>query len=198
MTYFIIGLTALVSLIALGNQDTFDKLSLIPYRIKRNKSEWFRILSHGFIHGGIGHLAFNMLTLYFFGPILENRIMSPMEFLLFYLSAIVFASLVTYQNNKDNESYAACGASGAVSAVLFVLVFYEPWSKLYLYFAIPVYFILFALGYLGYSLYMSKKENNRIAHDVHFYGALYGIAYTLLMHPESLRIFINKISRLPF
>jgi membrane associated rhomboid family serine protease len=198
VTYIIIGFTVLISMYALNDEVVFRKLAFAPYIIKRNTSEWFRLISHGFIHGNLGHLLFNMITLYFFGPIVEGRVMSEVEYLVFYLLGIAFSCAASYQNNKDNSSYLACGASGSISAILFVLVFYEPWSVLYISFIIPLYYILFALGYLFYSWYMSTKEDTRIAHDAHLYGALFGIAYVLLVHPESLSIFIQKIGNPPF
>lgn len=198
ITYLLIVVTAVLSFLSFSDNSSFEKLVFIPHRIKENSSEWFRFISHGFVHGDLSHLAFNMLTLYFFGPIVENKIMSSTEFLLFYLLSIATASAVTYKKKKNDPNYIACGASGAISALLFVLVFYEPWSKLYLYFAIPIYYILFAIGYLIYSWYMDRRGKGNIAHDIHFYGALVGVTYVLLVHPESLNIFLRKIQMLPW
>ncbi len=198
ISYCIIALTVGTSIYTFSNAQIFDKLAFYPYLIKRRPSESFRFISHGFIHGDYGHLLFNMVTLYFFGPLVEESIMSKTEFTLFYLSSMILASSAAYQTNQDNQDYRACGASGAISAILFVLVFYEPWSVLYISFFIPIYYILFAIGFLMYSWYMDKKSTGRIAHDTHLYGALVGIAYTLLFHPESLSIFLQKIKHLPF
>ncbi|MBK7689837.1 MAG: rhomboid family intramembrane serine protease [Bacteroidetes bacterium] len=198
ITYIIIGITILVSLICFSNSETFEKLLLSPYSIHRNQKERFRLLSHGFVHADIGHLAFNMITLYFFGREIEQSIMSPTEYVLFYVSAVIFAGLPSYKKNIDNPEYKAVGASGAVSAVMFILVLYSPWSVIYLKFIIPIYFILFAAGYLLYSSYQSKHGKDNIAHDVHLWGALYGLAFTLIFHPESLRIFLDQIQNAPF
>lgn len=198
ISYAIIGLTVLVSMRALSDRELFEKLDFRPYIIHRNPSERFRFISHGFLHGDMSHLIFNMVTLYFFGPIVENRIFGSFEFLVFYIVGIAVACVSSYQSNKDNPSYVAIGASGAISAILMVLVFYEPWSVLYISFIIPLYYILFAIGYLVYSWYMSNKSGSRIAHDTHLYGALFGIAYTLIFHPEALSIFMQKIQILPF
>jgi membrane associated rhomboid family serine protease len=163
-----------------------------------NNNQMFRFLSHAFVHGDIGHLAFNMITLYFFGSGIEGNILSGPEFLLFYIAAIIFASLPAYQKNKNNSSYTAVGASGAVSAVMFVTVLYQPWAVVYIKFIIPIYFILFAVGYLIYSTYQSKHGKDNVAHDVHLWGALFGIAYMLLLHPDCLRIFLNQVMKPPF
>jgi membrane associated rhomboid family serine protease len=198
ITILIISVTTLISFIAFSNEIVFRKFAFKPYEINKSGKLSLGFLTHGFIHADIGHLFFNMLTLYFFGSNIEKSIMSETEYSIFYLSAIVFASAIPYQNHKENPNYISCGASGAVSAVLFVLVFYEPWSKLYLHFFIPIYYILFAIGYVVYSWYMSKKNADRIAHDVHLYGALFGIAYILLIHPESLSILLEKLKHHPF
>jgi membrane associated rhomboid family serine protease len=198
ITYFIIGLTAVVSFLCFSNSDTFEKLVLFPYGMEKSKSQYYKLLTHGFIHGDMGHLVFNMLTLFFFGMSVENKIMGPTEFLIFYVLSIIIPAAIVFQKNKNNPSYRACGASGGVSAVLFSCILYEPWSKLQIYFIIPVYFIIFAVGYIAYSYYMAKKAKDNVAHDVHMYGAFFGLAYILIMHPEALRVFFDKLLNPPF
>ncbi len=198
ISILIIVVTCIVSFACFSNEANFQKLAFIPYEIN-NSNKWsFRFISHGFVHADIGHLFFNMLTLYFFGTIVETTIMSPTEFVLFYLGSMAFAALIPYQKHKNNPQYISCGASGAVSAILFVMVFYQPWSKIYLHFFIPIYYVVFAIGYLAYSWYMDRQNKGRIAHDVHLYGALFGISYILISHPESLNIFIEKLKHHPF
>lgn len=197
-TIGIIALTAIVSFYAFNKQDVFDKLCLYPYGMHQKRGDYFRLISVGFVHADIGHLLFNMLTLYFFGTQLENYVFSEMQYILFYTSALAISCLDDYVKQKENSGYRACGASGAVSAVVFALVLFEPWGVVYLKFVIPVYFILYAFGYLLYSYYMSKQSSDRIAHGVHMWGALYGIAFTLLVKPESLRIFLELIQTPPF
>jgi membrane associated rhomboid family serine protease len=198
ISYFIIGLTTVISFLSFSKPDTFERLVLFPYGMNRSKKQYFKLLSHGFVHGDTGHLFFNMLTLFFFGVWVENKIMGATEFLIFYSMALVIPAAIVFQKNKDNPSYRACGASGAVSAVLFSCILYDPWSKLVLYFFIPIYYIVFAVGYLTYSYYMTKKAKDNIAHDVHMYGAFFGMAYVLIVHPEALRIFLDKLSNPPF
>ncbi len=198
ITLGIIAVTVILSVYCFSNNQGFDKLSLLPQKMQQESSQKYRLISHAFIHADIGHLFFNMLTLFFFGREVENRILSPAEFIVFYIMAIVFSCLPTYQQHKENPGYSAVGASGAVSAVMFVLVLFQPWSVIYLKFIIPIYFILFAVGYLGYSYYQSKKNEGNIAHDVHLWGALFGIAYMFIVHPSSFRTFLNQIAHAPF
>jgi membrane associated rhomboid family serine protease len=187
-----------LSLYCLSNRDAFDKLCLVPEKINNDPSQRYRLISHAFIHADLGHLLFNMLTLYFFGTELEGGILSEGEYVIFYLVAILLSSLPSYQQHKHNPDYVAVGASGAVSAVMFALVLFSPWSVIYIKFIIPIYFILFAVGYLGYSYYQSKNNQSNIAHDVHMWGALFGLAYMLIVHPSSLRTFLDQMSNAPF
>jgi len=180
------------------NHDIFEKFCFTPYQMHQKKGDYFRFISSGFIHGDFAHLLFNMLTLYFFGKVLEEHIFSQTQYVLFYFSALFFSGLNTYIKQKNNPDYRACGASGAVSAIIFSMVLFQPWSIVYLKFFIPIYFILFAIAYLVYSYYMSNKDASKIAHDVHLWGALYGIAFTLILRPESLSIFKEQIQHVPF
>lgn len=198
LTLFFIGFTAILSLSCFANKEVFDRFAFKPHLMQQNSNQMYRFLSHGFVHADIGHLAFNMITFYFFGREIEQSIMGQTEFIIFYLSAIVFATLPTYNKQKNNPDYIAVGASGAVSAILFVMVLYAPWAIIYLKFIIPIYFILFAAGYLAYSTYQSKFGKDNVAHDVHLWGALYGIAYVMIFHPTSLSIFLTQIQEPPF
>ncbi len=186
-----------LSLYCFSKHEVLDKLLFSPYQINEDKSQYFRFISHAFIHNDAGHLIINMLTLYFFGTELEH-IFSSTEYIVFYLLAILFSSLPSYQSNKDNPNYRAVGASGAVCAVMFALVLYSPWSVVYINFFIPIYFILFTVGYLIYSNYKIKNSNDNIGHEAHMWGSIFGIAFTLITHPISMSIFLEQIKEAPF
>jgi len=197
VTYFLIGLISLSSFVAFRSPKVFSDASFSPSMIRSYK-DYYRFFTYSFLHGDVGHLFFNMITLYFFGTELEKILNSPLEFMIFFLSASAVSVLPSFRENKKNPQYICVGASGAVSAVVFYLVLYTPWDLVYIHFIIPLYFILYAIGYLTYSSYMSNKKQDNVAHDVHLWGALYGIAYALIIHPHSLRIFLNQIVSPPF
>ena len=134
------------------------------------------LITSGFIHGDFGHLLFNSLTLFFFGPDLERRIGSA-KFLALYFLGLVLSSLGTVYKQKDNPDYAALGASGAILAVLFAFIVYYPTRMLYLYFAIPIPAVVFAFGYVAYSWWASKNRRDNINHDAHLDGALTGLIF---------------------
>lgn len=196
ITYILIGITAITSFTAFSNIELLNKMIFYPYEIKR-KNEWWKFISHGFVHADMQHLIFNMLTLYFFGRQIEvtfqalfgNEWMYP----VFYLSALFFASLPSYLKHKDNASYRSLGASGAISAVLFATIIFDPWQILYLNFFIPIPALLFAVGYVIYSSYMSKKGNDNIGHDAHLYGALYGIVFPIVFKPQLISYLIEEL-----
>ena len=192
LTWLIIGFTCLLSITAFQNAEVYGKLLFSPYLIHRQKGEWFRFLSVGFVHVDAGHLLGNMLTLFFFGRGIE-QIFSPAQFIIFYVSALALSCAPSFNKHKENPEYSAAGASGAVSAIVFATVLYGPWDIIYLKFFIPLPFILYAVGYLFYSGYMAKKGSDNTGHDAHLWGALYGVAFTLITHPDSFSRFISEI-----
>jgi len=61
-------------------------------------------------------------------------------------------------------------------------------------FFIPVPAIIYAVLFLVYSAFMSRKGGDNINHDAHFYGALFGIVFTIAVRPEVIRIFLDELS----
>jgi len=197
ITLALIAANCIISFMAFKNNVLLNKLIFHPPDITKNK-QWYRFITSGFIHKDFNHLLFNMITLFFFGQALEPLFdavgLSPIVYLVFYLSAIVVSEIPTYIKEKNNENYYSLGASGAVSAVVFALVLFAPWEKIYIKFIIPVPFILYAVGYLAYSAYMDRKGTDHIGHSAHLWGALYGIAFMLVAFPESYKIFMDQIA----
>ena len=146
--------------------------------------EQIRMLSSGFLHVDISHLAFNMLTLYFFAPVVYSEL-GNFSFLLVYVGSLIFGSLLTMIFHKDDYSYRAVGASGAVTGVLYSAILLHPEMNLYLFFIpIPIKAYIFGIGYLLYSIYGMKAKNDNIGHTAHFGGAIGGYVITLIKAPE--------------
>lgn len=172
----ILATIAIVSMIALnGSPALLDRNLLRPYFIVRNRA-YSTLVTSGFIHGDFGHLFFNGITLFFFGPGLERRIGTP-RFLSLYMIALVLSSLGTVIKRRNDPNYAALGASGAILGVLFAYIVYFPTNMLYLYFALPIPAVLFAFGYLGYSMWAAKHSRDNINHDAHLDGAITGLIF---------------------
>jgi membrane associated rhomboid family serine protease len=173
--------------------------SFQPVRVWE-RGEYHRFLTAGFVHAGTGHLAFNMITLFFFGPLLE-RILGPALFLILYFGSMLAAHLLTYAMHRDDPSYSAVGASGAISGVIFAFCVFFPLQNLYLFFALPVPAILFAFGYVFGSIYAMRQERQQglpgnIAHEAHIGGALAGILLTVLLEPRSVESFVRSFQQL--
>jgi len=148
--------------------------------------EQIRMLSSGFLHADMGHLLFNMLTLYFFAPVVFS-FLGTSSFVLVYFGSLIFGSLLTMIFHKDDYGYRAVGASGAVTGVLYSAILLQPDMMLGLYFVIPIPAYLFGILYLLYSIYGMKAKNDNIGHTAHFGGAIGGYLITLLRNPELIQ-----------
>ncbi|RDY68282.1 rhomboid family intramembrane serine protease [Lysobacter soli] len=194
LTFALIAVTVLVSWLAFERPALLDRLILWPPAIDRKK-QYDRLLTHGFIHADWSHLLFNMITLYFFGRLIERvmaELVGPLGFVLFYLSAIVIAILPTYLRHRHDPTYRSLGASGAVSAVLFAFILLQPWSLILVFF-LPMPAILYAVMYIGYSIYMDKRGGDNINHSAHISGAIYGVLFMLLMEPRFGGAFLQRL-----
>jgi len=146
--------------------------------------EQIRMISSGFLHADIGHLAFNMLTLYFFAPVVYGYL-GNFSFGLIYFGSLVFGSLLTLFFHANDYSYRAIGASGAVTGVLYSAILLQPNMNLFLFFIpIPIPAYIFGIGYLLYSIYGMKAKRDNIGHTAHFGGAIGGYLITLVKEPH--------------
>jgi membrane associated rhomboid family serine protease len=199
ITYIIIGFTVLMSMWAFSDHNVFHRLKHYPYAEARH-NEHFRWITGGLLHGDYGHLLFNMITLYFFGPLLEQNLavvfpgVSKFMFVLFYVLALVASSSASYMKHKDNPHYAAIGASGATAAVLFACILFIPTIGIMMFFIpIPIPGIIFGPLYLWYSSYAEKRGGDNIGHLAHYYGAIFGFVFPLFFKPGLLLEFIAKV-----
>lgn len=213
ITLLIIIVTSIVSYFAgltpqdkIARQGVFDQLKHYPIAEKRNK-EYYRFLSSGFVHGSWMHLIFNMYVLYEFGQTVENIFVEVfgsfgrIGYLLMYLAAIVVADIPSFLKHQNNPGFASIGASGAVSAVLFIYIMFYPWAGLtfifFPFFAFPA--IVLGIGYLIYSSWASKRGRDNIDHSAHFAGAIFGIVFIVMTYPQIIGQFLNSIkSNMPF
>lgn len=147
--------------------------------------EQLRMISSGFLHADIAHLAFNMITLYFFAPILIISLGS-FSFLLVYFGSLIFGSLLTMIFHGNEYSYRAVGASGAVTGVVYSAILMYPDMEIGLFGVIPVPAYIFGIAYLLYSIYGMKSRTDNIGHTAHFGGAIGGYVITLIKLPSLL------------
>ncbi|SHL50605.1 Rhomboid family protein [Chitinophaga jiangningensis] len=195
-TLIIIIITCVVSITAFSNGSQWDKLSMQPYMVKHHH-QWYRFITGGFLHGDYMHLFFNMLTLYFFGRYAEMLFFaitgSKVTYVVYYILAIIAGNIPGFFKHQNDSHYVAIGASGAVSAVLFTTILLYPWEKIYLYFAIGIPAVIYALLFLAYSSYMSKRGMDNIGHDAHIWGAIFGFVAPIALRPELAQNFLDAL-----
>ncbi len=214
----IIAVTSIISMMAFNNKDLLYRYMFIPVRVE-GSGEKYRFFSHMFIHADVMHLLFNMISLYFLGNVMLTAqggtyydgsggiieiqdswiqkygfIEGQIRFATLYFAGGLFATLIPYSRNKNNSSYMSLGASGAVSAVIFAAILWNPTMKINLFFipiGIPAY--IFGPLYIAYEIYMDKRGNTGIAHDAHLGGAIFGILFVLFTNIDAGKRLIEQI-----
>ena len=201
ITVIIIAITCIVSILCFNGTLNGNKLIFNAYQVWHRK-EWYRMLTSGIIHSGWGHLFFNMLTLYFFGRVVEQYfsaafggVLGAVLYVMLYVSALAISSLGDLVKYRDNWNYNALGASGAVFAVLFASILFAPKMGIYIYLIpIPVPGYIFAPLYLLYCWYMAKRNMDNIGHTAHFWGAVYGILFPIICKPDVLSFCLSQFN----
>ena len=184
MLILIIVINLIVSFKGFGDQYFFRKYEFHIGSIRAG--EHIRMVTSAFLHADLGHLFFNMFTLYMFAPVVIAYF-NNFTFLIVYLGSLIFGSLLTLLFHKDDYSYRAIGASGAVTGVLYAAILLQPDMSLYLFFIpIPIPAYLFGIGYLLYSIYGMKAKNDNIGHTAHFGGAIGGYLITIFKEPQMI------------
>lgn len=198
LSLVIIVVTCIISITAFSRPGEIDKLSMWPYMVKEH-NQYYRFITAGLVHADYMHLGFNMLTMWFFGKYIEIMFQQvfggKLYFLLFYVLALIISDIPSYIRHRNNYSYRSIGASGAVSAVVFAFILFQPWAKIIV-FVIPMPAILYGVLFLGYSVYMSRRGGDGINHDAHFWGAVFGVVFPLALKPQLAGYFIEQISSL--
>ena len=185
MTLILIAITCFVSWRAFNNPALRTRLMFIPSAVKQ-RGEYYRFLTHGFVHADFRHLLFNMYALYIFGEATQYVFTEGLfgvqfgniGYLLFYLAALVASTIPDYLRHQDNSMYASLGASGGVSAVMWPYIMLAPWNW---FIFPPVPAIVLGIGYIAYSHYADKRGTGNIGHNAHLSGAIFGLlAYVAL------------------
>jgi len=193
LTLVIVLVTGVISWMAFENRGLMARLIFWPPAVARG--EVHRFISYGLIHADWQHLLFNMITLFFFGTVIERQLVArigEVGFVLFYASALLVSILPAYLRHRRDPGYRSLGASGAVSAVLFAYILVAPWSMIFVFF-IPVPAIVFAVAYVGYSVWAERRGRDNVNHSAHLWGAGYGVLFMLLLEPDLLEHFLQRL-----
>lgn len=199
MTTTIVIVTVLASILAFQNRELLSCFMFNAYLVKHG-NQWYRVVTHAFLHSGWMHLAVNMWVLWLFGRMSESHFLAyrgvggNFIYVALYLGGILFSTLPSYGRHQDNFHYNALGASGAVAAVLFSSIYFNPIMDLYLMFIpIPIPAVIFGIGYLALEWYLDKNSKDNVAHDAHFWGAAFGFVFSILMVPSQFKTFFSLI-----
>jgi membrane associated rhomboid family serine protease len=189
LTLAIIIFTSLVSITTFGNRKMVQELIFYPPAITK-QGQWYRFFTCGLLHADWEHLLFNMLSLYLFGATVENYFKSELLFgemgqvfyMVLYILALLFSLIPTFFKHRNDYQYRSLGASGAVSAIVFAGILFNPTAKLG-FFLIPPIIPGYIFGplYLLLSTWLEKKGKDNINHSAHIWGALFGIGFTVLL-----------------
>jgi membrane associated rhomboid family serine protease len=214
MIVIIIAINVILSLIAFSKEEVKSNLLFNPFAVKHN-NQWWRVISHAFIHADFIHLFFNMYVLFSFGSNIEiiftnqeyfNSYFPEIEFwgqakgyfylFALYLGGILFATLPAFKKNSENPGYNSLGASGAVSAIVFAYIVLLPTTKMGIIFLPGIAIPSFLMGvlYLWYEAYMDKRGGTYVAHDAHFWGAIFGGIFIFAVNLKFLTNFLFLIS----
>lgn len=201
ITISIIIVTAIISFTAFNNDKITNDLIFWPPMISEKK-QYYRFITSGLIHADIMHLAFNMFALYSFSKaLIVNGIsledffilkVGKIGFIVFYVLGIILSEVPSYIRNRNNYQYRSLGASGAVTAVIFSSILFNPWSVIGVFF-IPMPAIVFAVLYVGFTIYMDKRGGDNTNHSAHLWGAIYGVLATISIEPRVIAYFLEEL-----
>ena len=191
-TLTLIVLNVFASLIAFQN-DRFNTQNILWVGPMKDRGEWHRLISSGFLHVNGPHLFLNMYGLFMFGPVIEH-VLGGVNFLIIYLASLIGGSVWAYWWNRDTPDYRAAGASGALSGIILAFCMIAPFSILLFLFVIPMWGIVFGVAFVVLSYLLSQRANRIIGHEAHLGGAVVGVVTTLLVEPRVWTSFLAQIA----
>ena len=199
ITFGIILFTVVMSIVCFNNEEMFNRLKFNAFDVKHS-NQWYRFFSYGFLHSGWIHLLINMVVLYSFGGLVELYYKGLFHekyilyYILLYLGGLLLSIIPAFGKYKNDVFYNAVGASGAVSSVIFASIIMIPKAPISFFFIpveIPAW--IFGILYIIYEFYMSRKAKDNIGHDAHFWGAVYGVIFTIALKPSLAVGFLQQI-----
>lgn len=209
VTLVLIIITVIISLFAFSSQKTVEDLIFYPAAIVE-KNQYYRFITYGFIHADLSHLFFNMYAFYLFGGACESSFIDIFGkygktfYILMYFLSLIACVIPDFNRNKNNYNYRSLGASGAVSAVVFAYILFNPLQGIGLLF-IPIFIpgFLFGILFLVISYFLGKKGGTSVNHSAHIWGAIFGVVFLIIFSAffsdyPLLDNFISSVKQLNF
>jgi membrane associated rhomboid family serine protease len=173
-----------------GQDATYSALALDPARFP---SEWWTVVTYMFVHGWLAHLAFNMFTLWMFGPRLEH-LWGTRSFVQFYMWCGLggaFAHLLFAQHTS------VVGASGAISGVLVAYALRWPDEEVYVFGVIPMKSRWLIAAMIGMNIIFALSPSSGIDWTAHVGGMAFGWIFLKLSSLGGLSRVRGWVSPLP-
>ena len=172
---------AAVYVLQVGDPQITAYLQLVPARVLQ--TPWTP-LTYMFAHGGLAHIAFNMLALWIFGPRVEERLGSSRFITLYLISGFAGALL-----SALTPYVAIVGASGAIFGVLLAYARYWPRDKLFIYGVLPVEARWLVLAYVLMALLGARGIGSAgVANFAHLGGFLGAAIYLYIIEHARKRM----------
>lgn len=212
ITYLLIGINVAVSLIAFTRMNSgpsgAQMFLFSPYHVAAGKNYAGMVLSH-LSHGGSNayagmflshlshadgmHLLFNMMTLYYFGPVVEEGL-GPVNMLLIYVVSAILSTVVVYYRHRHDPNYRSLGASDSVSGILFAAIVLLPSMTIFFIFLpFPIPAPLFAVGYIILSTFFMQRGKGNISHEAHLAGAFCGLVLAGMLSPNGFGPLVESL-----
>jgi membrane associated rhomboid family serine protease len=152
---------------------------------------WFKpyqFFTHMFMHGGFGHIFFNMFSLWMFGRILEN-VWGPKRFLFFYFACGIAAA---FAQQFMGNFISAVGASGAIMGLFVAFGYLFPNSELlFLFIPFPIKAKYAVIIFVGIDLFsgLARMPGDQVAHWAHLGGAAAGFIIVYIWNKTNKKTF---------
>lgn len=170
-----------------GNQNLLYRMIFISGAVRKH-GEYSRLIASGFVHAGPLHLLFNMLTLYFFGPYVEE-LYGPLTFMGIFLGSVVGGNLFCFLLFREDNNYSALGASGGLFGVVYAFIWAMPEVRLSLMIVpVPIQGWLFGILITIISIALTQAKRGHeanISHEGHLGGALTGGLAAIFINPKT-------------
>jgi membrane associated rhomboid family serine protease len=142
--------------------------------------EPWQLVTYAFLHGGVPHIAFNMLALWMFGGPVENAL-GMRRYAFYYFACVVgaaFAQLATIALFSPQDFYPTVGASGGVFGLLLAFAVLYPQAKVFFFLIpVPIPARIAVVGYMALELFLGVTGTQAgVAHFAHLGGAVVGFA----------------------
>src|SRR5215217_1391937 len=173
-----------------GSTSVFDLFGLDPAQFP---STWWTIATYMFVHAGLWHLAFNMLSLWMFGPRIEHA-WGARAFIYFYLWCGIGGGIT---HMLLNGSSVLVGASAAIMGVLLAYALRWPDEEVYIFGVIPMKTRWLVIWLAAINLAMGVRGSSGIAWFAHLGGLAFGWVYLRVSAFGGLDNFRRWVSPVP-